>query len=485
MNLELNSSKNLETDILIIGNGALGLFLANELGSRKTRKPITVVGPQDRYAGASQAAGAMLGCFGEVTSDTLRTEAGRKRFEIGVEAHSHWDKKISDLRAYSDTPDALKTTDQTYIILNSIGGELDSENFSAILEALEIYQKPWKEVDPGEIPAFNPRPDCRSFRAICLPDEGAINARNVLTALEKQAQEIGVVIIDNMVSQVTSVNGKVSGVKLFDGTTIAAEIIVVAAGAHSESIVLTASPDISLLPTFPGLGLGILAKRSQGEAFSSVVRTPNRGFACGLHIVPQSNSMEYIGSTNRIVHQVMGEVWLEDARYLTKYAMQQLDEKIANHHIDKFLRGNRPITLDGFPLIGWLDVQGLYLMTGTYRDGYHSAPFLSDLAASEIFGELGKVDPLFAPRRKPVSTRTIEHSIHEYAHHSVATWYETGADSCVMPTSNLYEIYADKARKVYDALDIDFPLGPDVLWYAADGEIGARHIKRYFDGTAV
>ena len=69
-------------DIVVVGNGALGLFLADELAGRNSQKKIAVVGPRDRNGGASQAAGAMLGCFSEVTNDTLRTDASRARFEI-------------------------------------------------------------------------------------------------------------------------------------------------------------------------------------------------------------------------------------------------------------------------------------------------------------------------------------------------------------------------------------------------------------------
>lgn len=468
----------MNADVLIVGNGALGLFLAKELKSKHPNKSVVIVGPKEREGGASQAAGAMLGCFGEVTTETLRTEEGRKRFNLGVEAHNLWNSELEQLKPYSD--DKMKVADDTFIVLNTIGGELDSDNYSAISNALTEYQKPFEEVDPKSIPALNPRPDCRSLQALKIIDEGAVNGRTVLRALESFVKDNGVEINDDVVTKIIVENDITTGVKLRSGNIIQSDIVVVAAGARTEELVSAASENVKMLPTFPGLGLGILAKRSSGQGFTDVVRTPNRGFACGLHIVPQGNGYEYIGSTNRIVHEVMNQVWLEDARYLTKYAMQQLDEKIADHHVDIFLRGNRPITLDGFPIIGEVQIAGLYVMTGTYRDGFHSAPLLAQMVTADLFDEDTKIDPLFSPDRQPIDTRTIEHSIEEYAHHSVATWYETGADSCVMPTNKLYEYYGNKARSVYDKLGIDFPLGPDVLWYAVGDDIGANHIKNYF-----
>ena len=470
-----------QADILIIGNGALGLFLADELKVRDRKKNVVVVGPKDREAGASQAAGAMLGCFGEITADTLRTEAGRIRFEIGVEAHKLWDATLQRLQETSPLGSPLKLSNDTHIVLNSIGHILDSRNFEAIIAALDAYEQPWSEVDATTIVGFNPRPDCRAFRCIRLHDEGAIDARGVLAALEARLENEGVPVIDQTVRRILSSGGAASGVELHDGSTIEADVVVVAAGARSEGLVHSASDDLKILPTFPGLGLGMIAKRSKGEAFQTVVRTPNRGFGCGLHVVPQGEGREYLGSTNRVVHQVMNVAWLEDLRYLTKYSMQQLDEDIAHHQVERWLRGNRPITFDGFPLVGWLSLPGLYLMTGTFRDGYHAAPLLAVHVANELEGQPGIIDPMVKPTRQPIVTRTIEDSIEEYAQHSIATWYEVGSDSCETPTKVLETFYRDRAKKIYDLLEIGYGIGPDVLWYAFGDDIGVQHIKRFLN----
>ncbi len=221
-------------DILIIGNGALGLFLADELKGRDSNKRVVVIGPTDRETGASQAAGAMLGCFGEVTADTLRTEAGRIRFEIGVEAHKLWDATLERLEETSPDGKPLKMSNDAHIVLNSIGHVLDSNNFDAIIPALNVYQQPWSEVDAKTIVGFNPRPDCRVFRCIRLHDEGAINARNILSALETRLERNGVPIIDQVVRKILTSGGVASGVGLEDGRTIAAGIVAVAASARSE-----------------------------------------------------------------------------------------------------------------------------------------------------------------------------------------------------------------------------------------------------------
>lgn len=471
------SAKSAErSDIIIVGNGALGLFLADEISRRWNGRRVTVVGQGARPGGASQAAGAMLGCFCEVTADTLRTEQGRKRFEIGLNAHALWEKALKRLEKRLPAGHQLKTASETHVILNSVGSHFDSTNFEAMTKALTEYDQAWSEVDPGSIDGYAPKPDCRSFRAIRLPSEGAVDARGVLASLELELAENGVEIIDATVQKVQTYNGAVVGVELDDGRTIEAETVVIAAGAASESLVSSSSEDIDLVATFPGLGLGMIVKRQSGQPFKSVVRTPNRGFACGLHVVPGPDGTEYLGSTNRLVPEMAYGACFEDMSYFTRSAMQQLDEDIATHEVLRLLVGNRPVTLDGFPLLGKLPVVGLFLMTGTFRDGLHCAPQLALDMADEIEGVSDGKNLEFAPTRSPISTRTVEASVDEFLLHSEAMWYESAADA-PLSTRDMIAYRKDQALRLYDYLGVDFGLNPEVLWYAVRFPVGAERIK--------
>jgi glycine oxidase len=468
-----------QADVVIVGNGALGMFLADELSGRRAGT-VVVVGPSTREAGASQAAGAMLGCFGEATSETLRTDAGRARFEIGVKAHDRWADVLHRLQDTAPGKRSLQVATDTYVVLNAIGAELDSANFAAIMNALNAYKQPWEEVDPNTIAGYKPRTDCRALRAIRLPAEGAIDARGVLTALEGRVRAAGVTMVDQTVRRVVTRNGVATGVELDDGHIIEAGAVVVAAGAGSEALVRTASEDLEMMPTFPGLGFAMIAKRGTGEPFRSVVRTPNRGFACGLHVVPAPDGREYLGATNRLVDNVANVPRLGDMRFLAQYSMQQLDEEIARHEVERWLTGNRPVTLDGFPLVGWLPVTRLYLMTGTFRDGFHCAPVLATHVANELQGKPGLLDPMFTPMRDPIVTRTLEWSIDEYVQHTMSAWFEPGVQAPPqMTTTQLAKVYRTHGMQSYEQLGIDYALGPDVLWYAAGSLVGARRIARY------
>jgi glycine/D-amino acid oxidase-like deaminating enzyme len=468
-----------QADIVIVGNGVLGLFLANELTERAAGTVI-VVGPANRSAGGSQAAGAMMGCFGETTTESLRTRPSRARFELGVAAHDRWPDALRKLHEHAPSGLPLQTATETHVVLNSISAELDNVNLAAIISALDEYGKPWEEVEPKEIPGFNPRIDTRSLRAIRLPEEGAVDARGVLVAAEARARAAGAIFVDQTVRALKGDADSVTGVELDDGHIIEARQVVVATGARSEALVRTLLPDLDLIPTFPGLGFAMIARRTGGEPFRSVVRTPNRGFACGLHVVPQSDGREYYGATNRLVDEVTGVTWMADVRFLAQYTMQQLDEQAASHEIEGWMTGNRPVTFDGFPLIGWLPLSGLYLMTGTYRDGFHCAPLLSAHVANEIQGKPGIIDPMFHPVRRPIVTRTIEWSIDEYVQHNLAAWFETGAEAAPqLTTRQITDYYRGLGTRAYEKLGTDYALGPDILWYAQGSLAGGRRVARY------
>jgi glycine/D-amino acid oxidase-like deaminating enzyme len=470
-----------QADVVIVGNGALGLFLAEELMQRQAGA-VVVVGPSDRDAGASKAAGAMLGCFGEVTADSLRTHASRTRFEIGLRAHERWPDVLSRLEPYSSTGFPLQVATESHVVLNAIGAELDTINFEAMIKALDEYGKPWSEFDPKDIPGFKPRTDARALRAIHVPGEGAVDARGVLAALEARLDEMGTTRLDQTVRRLIRDGEAVTGVELDDGHVIEAGSVVVAVGARSEALVRSVAEDMELIPMIAGLGFAMIAQRTSGERFRSVVRTPNRGFACGLHVVPAGLGREYIGATNRLVDEVSSVTWVGDARYLAQYAMQQLDEQIARHEVVRWLSGNRPVTFDGFPMIGWLPIAGLYLLTGTYRDGFHCAPLLATHVANELQGQPGVIDSMFNPVRRPIEIRTVDESIEDYVIHSMAAWFETGAEAAPqMTTTQLAAYYRARAREAFDRLGTDYAFGPDVLWYLEGSLVGARRIARYLN----
>lgn len=457
-------------DVLVIGNGVLGLFLANELSARSVGT-IGVVGPQDRRLGASVAASAMLGCFGEMTRETLASSAGRAKFELGLTAHRRWPSVLDELQSEvstseDDSATRLRLTDDTFVVLNAHGGDLDSINFDAMLSALDEYGEPWSEAVVTDIEGYAPRPDGRALRVAHLPREGAVDSHRVLAAMEVRLRRRGVEFVDGEVSVLITQGEAVVGAELSNGARLHAGTVVVASGASSGPLLESTCGPGETVPMYAGLGVAMVGKRPPGPAFRSVVRTPNRAFACGLHVVPMGSGREYLGATNAVVGTPKDRPFLGDLHFLADCAIRQLDEKYFHFEVEQWRVGNRPVTLDGFPLIGWSARPGMYVLTGTYRDGFHGAPLLAEHAADQIEGKSGILGDLFAPHRSPIRTRTVEESVDEFVRHRIAAWFEAGAQAPPQVSATaLAQSFAAQAWTLYDKFGIDHGIGPDMLMY--------------------
>ena len=77
-------------DYLIVGNSVLGLTTAYRLSQLQPYAKIGIVGPSARISGATVAAGAMLGVFGEVTAAMYADEYDKAYFELAHQAQALW-----------------------------------------------------------------------------------------------------------------------------------------------------------------------------------------------------------------------------------------------------------------------------------------------------------------------------------------------------------------------------------------------------------
>lgn len=88
-------------EVVVVGNGSLGLSLGLELARRQVR--VAVLGPPHRPGAASMAAGAMLGAFGEVTAELMNSESGRAKHRLAHRASKLWPEWVGELPAIRPT----------------------------------------------------------------------------------------------------------------------------------------------------------------------------------------------------------------------------------------------------------------------------------------------------------------------------------------------------------------------------------------------
>lgn len=161
-------------DVVVVGSGAVGGSIAFELASRGLR--VCRVGETVRATAASRAAGAMNGCFGEVTRGLLGSEPGRLKLVMDIQAKGLWAQWQERLSRASGDPTGLLSACGTHVILNSAGmAEVDSVNYAAIEQALCDYQSPYTQVPPDQLEWVKANDLVRPMQALLIPDENAID----------------------------------------------------------------------------------------------------------------------------------------------------------------------------------------------------------------------------------------------------------------------------------------------------------------------
>ena len=129
-------------DIIIVGNGILGLSTAYALTKKDSSLKICVIGPSQRIGGATTASGAMLNCFAELTTSSLSSKHGQAKFEMDVQALRMWESWLNQINDEQPEQGEIHIQQGTFVVLNSKSGWLDSHNYETIKKVLKGYQEP-------------------------------------------------------------------------------------------------------------------------------------------------------------------------------------------------------------------------------------------------------------------------------------------------------------------------------------------------------
>ncbi|ASU84915.1 protein-(glutamine-N5) methyltransferase, release factor-specific [Nocardiopsis gilva YIM 90087] len=469
-------------DVIVVGNGALGSSLAVELAGRHAS--VALVGRAHRPYAASSAAGAMLGCFGEVTTSLLDNAYGQAKFDLDLKAKDIWPQWLQTISGgVSDGRDIL-TASGTTVLLNTVGTDhIDSGNFAAIRAMLDKYDEPYERVDPDDIAWLDPDPNSRPLEALHIPGEHAVDSGRLLRRLERTARDRGVRVVDAQATAVVTDGDRASGVVLDNGETLSAGQVVLASGVGSQDLVESVPGLGDLIPRLvAGYGVSVEMTTQDGTQPESVIRTPNRAFACGLHVVPRGMARVYVGATNIINPRPLANPVLRDLEFLIGCAHRQIRRNLWSSDIVKINVGNRPVSLDGFPLLGETPLDGLWMMTGTYRDGLFLSPLLAREFAGRLSGDQPELDlEAFAPERAPLAGVSRETVIDTTVEHMLATGYEHHWN---IPT-DWQEYLAADLKPIYtrwaDEIDTEFTPPPELLASSRLHPTMVEWMRSYYD----
>ncbi|MFF7258227.1 NAD(P)/FAD-dependent oxidoreductase [Streptomyces microflavus] len=465
-------------DVAVAGNGVLGLSIALELVRRSPGLRVVVAGPASRPGAATVAAGAMLNCFAEVTDSTDRHPASRAKFALARAALDAWPHWLEGLHDEETGLGPTLVAPGTFVVLGARSTPTATRSFDAVHAALKEHAEPHHEVAADDIPGLRAVPNERPVRALYLEREGAVDARAVLQALENTGRLLGVTFLDSQVSQLLGTRDAVNGMLLADGTELSAGAVVVAAGAVSQSLLDQLVPDVTP-PLLHGTGFAVQTMRHIAPGFDSVIRTPTRSGACGMHLVPLGGGVEYIGATNIVLFDPSPGPRIGVTQSLLRFATDQFDTRLGMSAIQRWHYGSRPVSLDRFPLLGPTSTPGLFVATGTYRDGFHSSPMIAGHLANLILnpGSTPELLAPFTPQRPPIETMTVEASIDLFVSDAVETATEYGLRlPYFLDTDPVAAQARNEANQALERLDRPLALTPEIL--AAIRDASPEHIQR-------
>jgi glycine oxidase len=227
---------------------------------------------------------------------------------------------------------------------------------------------------------------------VWLPAEGHVDSQALAAALpDALAATAARVIAGRRVTELITAGDRVRGVRLADGRTVGADVVVLAAGAWSGRILGLPRP----LPVRPVRGH--LLRFPAGVARLRRILATH----AGRYLVPREDGSILAGST---MDEAGFDRSLSDREMdiVRAGATDLLPALAAAEPVERWA-DLRPISADGLPVIGPdPDLQGLHYATGYGRNGILLGPLAGQIVAELIStGESGWDPAPFAPGRLP------------------------------------------------------------------------------------
>jgi len=213
--------------------------------------------------------------------------------------------------------------------------------------------------------------------ALLWPEVGQVRNPRLLKALHALLQGEGIEMrgqskVEGLVEKV----GRVCGVRLADGSEVAADAVLLAAGSWSGEL---AERFGAPLPVKPVKGQIVLLKSAPGR-LSHIVKHDR------AYLVPRRDGRILVGASMEFVGFKTGNTVAELHTLLA--GLLRLTPQLAHERIEHQWMGFRPGTPDGLPFLGPVERKpGLWVASGHYRNGVALAPITAKLMSRWIMGE--------------------------------------------------------------------------------------------------
>lgn len=389
------------SDVLVIGAGIIGATVA--LRAALSGRTVTLLAPTDAMT-ATAAAGAMLGAIGEITAEP-HGPRDRLALELRLRAADRWPQWHEEIATLAVPPPLRRGT----FVTASAGRPRDLAAMQAMERVAETARLPLERVSPADVPGLRPAPGQEPARAAYAAEEGWIEAPRTLEAVLAAAHATQRVRrVDDVAVTLAHSADAIAGADTIQHGRVHAATVVVCTGARTGQLLASVDGMTDAVPAIlPGKGVALCLEPPprllEPSSFTTAIRTPNREFACGLHVLPRADGV-YLGATNRVTRWpgITGDVTASEVVRLVNTANRELFDDFTRWNITSTVHGERPLAVDGLPIVGPTPIDGLLVATGTYRNGVLLAPLVAELIVDHLDGGPG------VPELHPGPSRLVE-----------------------------------------------------------------------------
>jgi glycine oxidase len=366
-------------DVAIVGAGVIGLAV----GWRAAQRGMDVVVLERGAEPARETSSVAAGMLAPI-SEAVATELPLMR--LGLASVGLYPDFVAELT------EASGGADPGYLRCGTLLAARDADEAEALQRELELRESQGlsahrlrgseaRRLEPALAPSLR--------LALHIPDDHAIDPRKLTAALARALTNAGGRLHTNaQVAGLRTAGDRVAGVRLFDGTDVSADNVVVAAGPWSSS--LDGVPEGASVPVNPIKGQILRLHDPAGPGLLTRVLRMTGGY-----LVPRGDGRYVLGATME-ERGLDTTVTAGGAFELLRNAFELLPS-VTELVIDELSAGLRPATPDNAPAIGPGAVPGLHWATGHFRHGILLTPITAELVVGGLMGEA--IPDAFAPTR--------------------------------------------------------------------------------------
>jgi glycine oxidase len=328
--------------------------------------------------GASPVAAGMLAPVAEVEFGS----GGRRALDLALRSAALWPDFAAELEELTGIEVHFRRTGTLMVARDADEArELDRQlafRESLGVRALRLRPSEAREREPALAPTVR--------MGLEAPDDHSVDPRLAVLALRRACELAGVEIAEHasVATPLLDVSReRVEGVRLEDGSTRAAQQVVLATGAWSA--LLDGLPAHLRAPVRPVKGQIL---RLRDPAGPGLLR---RAVRCqGAYLVPRDDGRYALGATVEERGFELGAT--AGAVYELLREAHELVPGISELFLEEVCVGLRPGTPDNAPIVGRAACEGLIWATGHYRNGILLTPLTAELVAGLLAG--APADPI-------------------------------------------------------------------------------------------